>query len=271
MPEKSNPSSNLLDPTEERFRLLVDSVKDYGIFMLDPEGRIASWNTGAERMNGYRADEILGSHFSIFYPPEDILAGKPERELVEAAQTGRIEDEGWRVRKDGTRFWADVIITALRDPRSGELRGYGKVTRDLTERRKAEELLRHREEELRLLVESVQEYAIFLLDEDGRIATWNAGAHRAKGYKAEEIIGQSFTRFYTAEDQAAGRPKRLLDQARREGVAHDRGVRVRKDGTLFPAEVLITAVHDEHGKLRGFSKVTRDVTDVEHSRQMEMA
>ena len=269
MPEKSDPSPNLLDPTDERFRLLVDSVKDYGIFMLDPQGRIASWNTRAERMNGYRAEEIIGSHFSISIRRRISWRGNPSANSW-SAQTGRVEDEGWLVRKDGTRFWADVIITALRDPRTGELRGYGKVTQDLTERRKAEELLRRGAKNCGCWWRVCRNTPSFFSMSRGESPP-GTPARTAEGYKAEEIIGQSFTRFYTAEDQAAGRPQRLLEQARREGVAHDRGMRVRKDGTLFPAEVLITAVHDEHGRLRGFSKVTRDITNLEHSRQMEMA
>ena len=126
---------------EERFRLLVESVKDYAIFMLDPSGHVTTWNAGAERIKGYTAEEIIGKHFSIFYPPEDVAAGKCERELEVATREGRFEDEGWRVRKDGSRFWANVVITALRNPQ-GALIGFAKVTRDLTERRQAEENLR---------------------------------------------------------------------------------------------------------------------------------
>src|SRR4051812_48069965 len=125
----------------ELHRLLVESVQDYAIFALDVDGKILSWNTGAQRFKGYTADEVIGKHFSIFYPPERITEGFPDFELREAARVGRFEDEGWRVRKDGTRFWANVVITALRTP-SGELRGYSKVTRDLTERRASEEALR---------------------------------------------------------------------------------------------------------------------------------
>jgi PAS domain S-box-containing protein len=126
--------------TSEHFRLLVESIRDYAIFTLDPEGRVTSWNAGAERYKRYRADEIIGRHFSVFYPPEDIASGKPARELAVAAREGRIEDEGWRVRKDGTRFWANVVITALRE--NGRLIGFAKVTRDLTERMQNEERLR---------------------------------------------------------------------------------------------------------------------------------
>jgi PAS domain S-box-containing protein len=127
--------------TEERFRLIVQGVKDYAILMLDPEGRIVSWNDGAQRIQGYRPEEIIGHHFSRFYSPEDIAAGKPERELAEARRNGSCEDEGWRVRKDGSRYWADTAITALHSP-TGEIRGFAKITRDVTERKRVERELR---------------------------------------------------------------------------------------------------------------------------------
>ena len=246
--------------TDHGFRLLVETVKDYALIMLDPNGIVVSWNAGAKHIKGYTAEEIIGSHFSRFYPPEDVAAGKPEKELVQAAKDGRMEDEDWRVRKDGTRFWANVVITALRDPESGELIGYGKVTRDLTERKRAEEILRQSEEQFRLLVERVEEYAIFMLDSKGAVMSWNAGAQQLKGYKAHEIIGQNFTRFYPAEDQAKGKPAALLKQARAKGHTRDQGLRVRKDGTTFQADVLITAIHDEEGNIRGYAKLTRDMT-----------
>lgn len=256
---------------DEPFRLLVDSVEDYAIFMLDPEGYVTTWNAGAERLKGYRASEIIGKHFSSFYPPEDLARQKPARELEIAIAEGHVEDEGWRVRKDGTRFWADVVITALRDPVTHEIRGFGKVTRDLTERRKTEEHLRQSEEQFRLLVEQVEDYAIFLLDPTGRVMTWNIGAHRTKGYTADEVIGSHFSRFYTPEDQARGRSTHLLEHARIHGRAHEQGIRVRKDGTRFHADVLITAVHDTEGHLRGFSKVTRDITEQVRNRDLEAA
>src|SRR3954469_5189723 len=165
-------------------RLLVESVRDYAIFALDAAGHVSSWNIGAERLKGYTRSEILGRHFSVFYPPQDIAAGKPDRELTDAQRDGSVEDEGWRVRKDGSRFWANVTITALRDA-SGALIGYAKVTRDLTERRRVESELRESEERYRILVQGVQDYAIFMLDPEGRIASWNDGARRIKGYAPE--------------------------------------------------------------------------------------
>jgi PAS domain S-box-containing protein len=255
---------------EERFRLLVDSVEDYGIFMLDPDGYIASWNLGAERIKGYTADEIIGEHFSRFYTPEDLASELPQRELEGAASGGRIENEGWRLRKDGSRFWAFVVITAMRDS-TGKLQGFAKVTRDLTERKEAEERLRTSEEQFRRLVESVDEYAIFMLDSTGRVASWNSGAQKIKQYAANEIIGKSFECFYTPEDRAAGRPQRMLSRAREEGHARDVGPRVRKDGTTFHADVLITVIRDALGNIVGFSKVTRDITDQIRNRSNEAA
>ena len=245
---------------EDRFRLLVHGVLDYGIFMLDPAGYITTWNAGAERIKGYSAEEIIGQHFSVFYPPVDLADGKPARELEIAVAEGRLEDEGWRIRKDGTRFWANVVITALFDEQ-GVLQGFGKVTRDLTERRAAEERLRRSEEHFRLLVQGVLDYGIFMLDPAGHISSWNAGAERIKGYSAEEIIGQHFSVFYPPEDIAAEKPARELETAIAEGRLEDEGWRIRKDGTRFWANVVITALFNEHGELRGFGKVTRDMTE----------
>ncbi|NUR92907.1 MAG: PAS domain S-box protein, partial [Nonomuraea sp.] len=239
-------------------RLLVRSIVDYSICLLDPGGHITSWNTGAERIKGYRAEEIVGRHFSVFYPPEDVAAGKPEQLLGRAAAAGRVADEGWRMRKDGTKFWARVVITALYDE-TGRLRGYGKVTGDLTERRLAEQAMRDSEEKFRLLVQNVVDYAIFMLDSEGRIASWNAGAERIKGYRAEEIMGRHFSVFYPPEDVAAGKPAMELRVAIADGRWEEEGWRVRKDGTRFWASVVITALYDDRGDLRGFGKVTRDL------------
>ena len=211
-------------------------------------------------MKGYAAEEIIGKHFSIFYPPAQIERGFPNFELREAARVGRFEDEGLRVRKDGTRFWANVVITALRGP-AGELVGYGKVTRDLTERRRAEETLRLSEERFRLLVQGVKDYAIFMLDPRGYISTWNAGAERIKGYTDGEILGKHFSVFYTPEDLEDGKPARELEIATATGVYEEEGWRIRKDGSRFWASVVITALRKPDGSLAGFAKVTRDLTD----------
>jgi PAS domain S-box-containing protein len=242
------------------YQLLVESVIDYAIFALNPDGYILSWNSGARHFKGYTADEIIGKHFSVFYREEERAAGKPAEELRIAARDGTVEDEGWRVRKDGTQFWANVVITALRDP-SGTLVGFAKVTRDLTERRRAEETLRLSEERFRLLVQSVKDYGIFMLDPDGRVASWNEGARRIKGYEAEEILGQHFSVFYPPEALARGYPQYELEVAREVGRFEDEGWRVRKDGTQFWANVVITALFNEKKVLIGFAKVTRDLTE----------
>ncbi|MEA2764449.1 MAG: hypothetical protein QOK07_853, partial [Gemmatimonadaceae bacterium] len=246
--------------TGDLHRLLIESVDDYAIFALDQNGYILSWNAGAQRFKGYTADEAIGQHFSIFYPRERIEEGFPEFELREAARVGRFEDEGWRVRKDGSRFWANVVITALRNPQ-GQLVGFGKVTRDLTERRLAEEALRESEQRFRLLVHGVRDYAIFMLDTSGHITTWNTGAQRIKGYTSEEIIGKHFSIFYTAEDLEDGKPARELEIATKTGVYEEEGWRLRKDGTRFWANVVITALRKPDGSLAGFAKVTRDLTE----------
>ena len=245
---------------EDRFRLLVDSVIDYGLVMLDLEGRVTSWSAGARRMNGYEAEEIIGQHFSVFYPAQEVAAGTCELELETARREGRFEEEGWRLRKDGSQFWADVVITTVRGA-NGDLLGYGKVTRDLTERRRAESELRRSEERLRLLIESVREYAIFVLDPTGHVATWNPGAQRLKGYRANEIIGQHFSRFYPEEDIRAGKCERELEEAARIGSFEDEGWRLRKDGSRFWANVVITPIREVDGTLVGFAKVTRDLSE----------
>src|SRR5947209_535364 len=180
---------------EDYFRLLLDSVQEYAIFLLDPQGRVTTWNAGAERIKGYKAEEILGQHFSRFYPPEDVAQGLPDKWLRLAAANGHFEAEGWRLRKDGSRFWADVVITALHDA-DGRLVGFAKVTRDVTQRRQTEQQLRESEERFRLLVEGVKDYAIFMLDPDGHVVSWNAGSEQIKGYRADEILGRHFSCFY---------------------------------------------------------------------------
>jgi PAS domain S-box-containing protein len=253
---------------ESRFQLLIEAVIDYGIFILDPEGHVVSWNTGAEKIKGWRADEIIGQHFSVFYPPEAIERGWPQEELRRAALTGRIEDEGWRLRKDGTRFWANVTITAVHDD-SGQLAGFAKVTRDMTERRAYEEELRASEERFRLMVEGVRDYAIFMLDPAGVVRSWNAGAQAIKGYEAREIIGRPMSTFYTPQDQQDGKPAAELAQARENGRVEDEGWRVRKDGSLFWANVVITAIYNRTGQLIGYGKVTRDMTDRRRLEELE--
>jgi PAS domain S-box-containing protein len=235
------------------FRLLVGTVTDYAIVVLDPNGNIASWNQGAERLKGYKAGEVIGKHFSIFYIPADLAINKPAHALEVAAKVGRFEDEGWRVRKDDSRFWANVVITRICDEQ-GNIVGFGQITRDLSERQESD--LR-----FRLLVEGVTDYAIFSMDTKGYITSWNIGAERIKGYKPEEIIGKSFSNFYTEEDRERGLPEQVLRTAEETGHFTGEGWRVRKDGSRFWASVVVTPIRDSDGTLTGFSKVTRDMSD----------
>lgn len=246
--------------TNSRFEMLVQSVTDYAIYMLDPNGYVTSWNAGARRFKGYEADEIIGEHFSRFYTPEEREKEIPRIALETAEREGRFEIEGWRVRKDGTRFWANVVIDPIRDP-GGTLVGFAKVTRDLTERKAAEEELRRSEERFRMLIQSVTDYAIYMLDPDGRVSSWNPGAARFKGYTAEEILGEHFSRFYTDEDRQAGIPRIALHKAEHEGRFEAEGWRVRKDGSRFWASVIIDPIRGDDGRLLGFAKVTRDLTE----------
>ncbi len=243
----------------ERFRLLVEAVTDYAIFILDPRGIVASWNAGAERIKGYKAKEIIGRSFATFYEEADRRAGIPERVLSIAERDGKFQAEGWRVRKDGSRFWAFVIIDAIYD--NGELIGFAKITRDLTERREAEEELRRSEELFRRLVEGVTDYAIYMLDPAGIVSNWNAGAQRIKGYGPDEIVGQHFSIFYTDEDRSSGEPARSLAIAEREGRFEAEAWRQRKDGSRFWANVVIDAIREPSGRLIGFAKITRDITE----------
>ncbi|MCR8931376.1 MULTISPECIES: hybrid sensor histidine kinase/response regulator [unclassified Pseudomonas] len=249
-----------------RFRLLIDSVIDYAIYMIDPDGIITSWNSGAKRFKGYEEAEILGEHFSRFYTAEDRAAGLPQRALNTAINEGRFEGEGWRVRKDGTNFWSHVVIDPIIDP-DGRLLGFAKITRDLTDRKMAEETLKQSEQQFRLLVQGVTDYAIYMLSPEGRVSNWNQGAQRIKGYLPEEIIGQHFSIFYTPEDRELGEPQRSLEIATREGRFENKSWRMRKDGTRFLAHVVVDAIRGDTGILLGFAKITRDITEAHQSRQ----
>ena len=265
MPAVIPPSDSLVpiirrSPGEEQFRVFVESVRDYALLILDTEGRITTWNRGAEAIKGWTANEIIGQHFSSFYPPESVASGLPERELVGAAKLGSFEDEGWRVRKDGSRFWANVIITALRDS-DGTLIGYAKVTRDLTERRKHEDSLRDSEARFRTLVEGVRDYAIFLLDPKGHVATWNAGATQIMGYTAAEVMGKHLFTFYPQDGREHVLAAQELETATIDGRFEEEGWRMRKDGSRFWANVVLTAIRDVNGNMMGFSKITRDLTE----------
>jgi PAS domain S-box-containing protein len=253
-----------------QYHALLDAIEDCAIFMLDLTGRVVSWNKGAQRIKGYSASEIVGQHFSVFYTDDSVKRGWPDYELSQANATGRFEDEGWRVRKDGTTFWANVVITTARDT-DGNAIGYAKYTRDLTTQRMEEEKLRQSEERFRLLVEGVSDYAIFMLDPDGRVASWNSGAILMKGYRPDEILGTHFSAFYTPEDLAGKLPEAELKAASRAGRVESEGWRVRKDGSLFWANVVITAVYDEQRTLHGYAKITRDMSERKRLEQLEVS
>jgi PAS domain S-box-containing protein len=255
-------------PDPRLFRLMADRVTNYAIFLLDPAGRVISWNPGAERIKQYDEREILGKHFSLFYTDEDRARRWPEAELERALREGRFEDEGWRVRRDGSRFWANVVITALRDE-DGQLLAFAKITRDMSERKRQEEALRESEERFRLLVDGVQDYAIYMLSPDGLVTSWNAGAARIKGWEAADVLGRHVSRFYLEEDIDAGKPWAELAVARETGRSEDEGWRVRRDGSRFWARVVVTTLYDESGRLRGFAKVTRDMTRERHAAALE--
>jgi PAS domain S-box-containing protein len=263
----SNADLLMLQEDESTYKMLVDSIRDYAIFMLDSRGYIVTWNLGAQRLKGYDKNEIINKHFSIFYPEEALKINHPAFELEVASREGRFEEEGWRVRKDGSLFWANVVISAVYS-KEEHLIGFSKVTRDLTERKtlqdrllKINEELKESEEKARLLIDSVKDYAIFLLSPEGYVATWNEGAKRIKGYEASEIIGSHFSVFYPHEPKAAEYPKFELAKAIEHGRFEDEGWRVKKDGSLFWANVVITPIYNKEHQHIGFTKITRDLSE----------
>ncbi len=260
--ESHTPNHDLI--LKENFRMLVQSVADYSIIMLDEKGTVLTWNEGAERIHGYTVEEILGYSFAIFYTEEAREQGHPQRELEIALECGRCEEEGWCVRKDGSTLWTNVIISPIYNE-MGVLVGFSQVTRDLTERK----LARRSEKILSLLVNGVKDYAIFMLDPNGRVMTWNEGAERINGYKAAEIIGRHFSEFYTKEARDSNHPNNELEIATLEGSYEEEGWRVRKDGTIFWAGVTITTIYDYSNELVGFAKVTRDLTESKLAAQKE--
>ena len=246
--------------SEERFRSMVASVKDYAIFMIDPHGRVMSWNTGAERIKGYKPEEIIGEHFSRFYVPEDIEQHKPDYELKMAGSEGQFEDEGWRVRKDGSRFWANVVITSVRE-KNGELLGFSKVTRDFTDRKKAEETVRRSEAQFHALFEFSPD-AIIVSDSEGRITEMNARVEKMFGYQRDELLGQSIDGL-VPERFRHGHPARRKEYASAARVRPmGAGLELygrRKDGTEFPADIMLGPVETEDGRV--VLSVIRDLTE----------
>lgn len=263
-----------LKRSEERYHRMITEVQDYAIILLSPEGIIENWNKGAEKIKGYTAEEALGKSFRMFYTPEDVKSGLPDRLIGHASKHGKANHEGWRVRKDGTRFWGSISITALHNSK-GEVIGFSKVTRDLTERhhheqqvdklltdiRRNNELLRESEARYHRMVAEVEDYVIILLDVNGFIQNWNKGAQKIKGYDPEEVIGQHFSLFYSPEDREKGIPQMLLQKAFQYGKANHEGWRVRKNGSQFWGSVVITAIHNDDNAVIGYTKVTRDLTE----------
>ncbi|GAO43854.1 PAS domain S-box protein [Flavihumibacter petaseus] len=256
------------------YQRMVEEIEDYAIILLNCDGIIQNWNRGAQKIKGYTATEAIGKSFTMFYLPEDRASGLPQVLLRQAGAAGRAIHEGWRLRKDGKRFWGSTTLTAIHDS-SGTVIGFSKVTHDLTEKkmaddrmahtaselRKANNSLRKSEERFQRMVREVRDYAIILLDEKGNILNWNAGAEKIKGYTASEVIGLNFRIFYLPADQERGLPEQLIHMAEKEGRAVHEGWRLRKDGTAFWGSIVITALHNEEGSLIGFSKVTRDLTE----------
>jgi PAS domain S-box-containing protein len=245
--------------SDRNFKLLVEGITDYAICMLDREGRVTNWNKGAERIKGYKSREIVGRHFQVFYTPEDQAVGLPQKALETARKEKHFLAEGWRVRKDGTRFFASVVIDPIYEKR--RLVGFAKITRDITQRQNTLSGLLKSETQFKTLVGGVTDYALYMLDPSGIVSNWNAGGERIKGYSAVEIVGQHFSRFYTPTDQAAGKPARALKIAVETGHYEEEGWRVRKDGSFFWASVVIDAIRNDAGELIGFAKITRDITE----------
>ena len=266
---------------EEQLRLIIEGVRDYSIIMLDREGRVATWNAGAEQIKGYPVAEIIGQHFSKFYPPEALAAHKPERELVEALSKGRVEDEGWRVRKDGSRFYANVIIAAIYDS-GGQHQGFAKVTRDITERKRAEQVQHELNTQLadaltlQNAIMGSANYAIISMTLDGVVTTFNAAAQQWLGYTGAEVVGKATPSLWHDAGEIAARAKVLsvelgrtieagfesfVAKARLGQVDENEWTFIRKDGSRFPVLLSATALFDATGAITGFLGVIADITE----------
>jgi PAS domain S-box-containing protein len=244
---------------DSAYRRLVEGISDYAIFWLQPGGTVATWNAGAFHATGYTADDMVGAPFSLLFSGDDSAAGVADTLLKVAFSEGRSELDGWLVRKDGSRFWAQILVDPVRD--DDRPLGFGVVMRDRTERKRVEEELRRSQEQFRMLVQGVADYAIYMLDPGGHVTSWNSGAERIKGYTPDEVIGRHYSAFFTREDVARGEPMTNLAAVVREGRIETEGWRQRKDGSRFWAHVVIDRITDDAGELIGFAKVTRDVTE----------
>ncbi|HTV56770.1 MAG TPA: PAS domain S-box protein, partial [Terriglobia bacterium] len=257
-------TERVLRESQERFQLLVDGVKDYAIFMLDTQGRVVSWNAGAERISGYRPGEILAREFSCFYLEEDVKAGLPRKNLEMAALTGKIETEGWRIRKDGSLFWANVVISALHDP-SGKLRGFVKVIRDVTERRQTEQALEQLRRQHELILNAAGD-GIGGVSRTGACTFINPSGAHMLGWKQEDLIGQPL-HDCVHHSKADGTPHFVAEckllEALRDGKSHHANNEVmwRRDGSSFPVEYVSTPIRDEQGQIVGAVIVFHDITE----------
>ena len=256
--------------TPNLYQRMIEEIQDYAIILMNEEGIIQNWNKGAQTIKGYTEEEIIGKHFSIFYFEEDIKQNLPQKLLNQAAEEGRALHEGWRKRKDNTRFWGSITISAVHD-NANTIIGFCKVTRDLTDKKLADDTLRMSEERYHQMIAEVQDYAIILLSPEGIIENWNLGAEKIKGYTAQEAVGKRFEMFYTTEDREKGLATKLLQLAKETGKAAQEGWRVRKDGTRFWGTIVITALHGKSGNIIGFSKVTRDLTQQKLAEERIMA
>lgn len=262
-----------LSESDEVFDRFFGEVDEYALLLLDAEGHTRRWNRGAEKMLGYSFPKA--PHVRILFTPDDRDKGIAKQFLENASAAGKANYEGWLVRKEGTRFWAAINLTALHRP-DGGVHGYLKIIHDLTDKKMAEdnysnfveelklknEALKNSEERYHKMVSEVTDYAIILMDRDGKILDWNKGAEKVKGYAASEIIGKSFRLFYPKEEKDAGLPERLLAEARKNGRVTHEGWRVRKDGSRYWGNITITALHNDNGEIIGFSKVARDLTEM---------
>jgi PAS domain S-box-containing protein len=260
LPGTELPADQRVKPKDDRFELLVQSVVDYAIYMLDPQGRISSWNSGAEHIKGYAAEEVLGRHFSLFYTEEDRASGVPQQVLDIAAREGRYNGEAWRIRRDGSRFRALVVIDAIRDP-EGRLLGFAKVTRDVTSHWEMVSRLEESERRFRLFAEVAVEYALCMLDNDGNIRGWNESAQRVTGYESVDVLGKPFDYLLDDGVRSPGIRMELLLQARARSSHEEERRCLRRDGLNFLARITIRALTDKEGVLHGFACIIRDVSE----------
>lgn len=254
-PSLEGPSSN-----EDINALLVQGLQGCALLLVDVEGHILVANPAIESITGYTSQELQGVSYACFFPKVDQLSKVPFRAMARAVSKGYYEADGWLHRKDGSTLWANLSLSPVYDD-DHDLYGYTVLIRDISEKLAAEHALFNSEQQFRILVQSVRDYAIYMLDLQGRVTNWNAGAALIKGYSAEEIIGRHYSTFYTEEDRQRGEPQRGLDTALRDNTFQNEAWRVRKDGTHFWASVVIDPIYDESGDLLGFAKITRDITN----------